>query len=87
MKTLLTVTLIVMTQIAANADEKDAVGRYQLIFATTETFSLDGKNEEEKTVWKIDTVTGQVWQFHSVITPGKQGALHEEFVPITTDKP
>jgi hypothetical protein len=84
----LMITLIALTQITANADEKDAVGRYQLIYATTETFNFDSKTEtEEKGVWKIDTVTGQVWQFHSVITPGKQGTLHDEFVPITTDKP
>jgi hypothetical protein len=70
----------------SRADEKDAVGRYQLVYATTETYNPDSKTEE-KALWKIDTVTGQVWRFDSVTSPGKHPVHQEEFVPIKTDKP
>jgi hypothetical protein len=73
------------TSIVSRADEKDAVGRYQLIYATTETFSPDSKTEE-KALWKNDTVTGQVWRFNSVLI-GKNAAAREEFVPVKTDEP
>jgi hypothetical protein len=86
MKALLTIALFILTQIASSADEKDAVGRYQLIYATTETLSINSRSEE-KTLWKIDTVTGRVWKFNSLIMGTKNTVLQESFVPVTTDKP
>jgi hypothetical protein len=86
MKTLLTIALVTGISVAARADEKDQVGRYQLIYATTETLSINSKSET-KTLWKIDTVTGQVWKFSSLVQGIKNTVLQEEFVPITTDKP
>ena len=84
MKTLTAIALILATSTVSRADEKEAVGRYQLVYATTETFSVDAKTEE-KTLWKVDTVTGQVWRFNSVAI-GKNAPI-EEFVPIRTNKP
>jgi|HubBroStandDraft_6_1064221.scaffolds.fasta_scaffold169173_3 hypothetical protein len=86
MKTLMTIALILASSIVSRADEKDAVGRYQLIYATTETSSIDSKTEE-KTLWKIDTVTGRVWKFSSLSIGIKNPVLQESFVPVTTDKP
>ena len=90
MKTLLTIALATAISIAARADEKDQVGRYQLFYGTlasltAEDATLKGVSEsEEKTIFKIDTVTGQVWKLNSV---GLGSHVSEEFVPIQTDKP
>jgi hypothetical protein len=39
---------------------------------------------ENKTVWKIDTVTRQVWKFVSV---GNDKEIREGFIPIQTKEP
>jgi hypothetical protein len=88
MKTL-TVAFVMFVSVAARADDQDKVGRYQLIYAAVDSFQVDinSKNTskiEHKTVFKIDTVTGQVWKY-SDISIGK--ASDEGFVPITTGKP
>jgi hypothetical protein len=90
MKTLLMIALIVLTQIAASADEKDAVGRYQLIYAAVDSFMVNTSTKsttkiEQRTVFKIDTVTGQVWKYAD-ISLGK-APEEEAFVAITTAKP
>lgn len=68
---------------AAQADDTGHVGRYQLLYAVTET-SGSGTAIQTKTVWKIDTVTGQVWQFVSS-TAGDR--LKERFIPVETSQP
>jgi len=65
------------------ADDTGHVGRYQLLYAVTET-SGSGPAIQTKTVWKIDTVTGQVWQFVSSTVGDK---LRERFIPVETSQP
>jgi hypothetical protein len=67
---------------AAQADDTNHVGRYQLLYAVTETTGVT--TSHTKTVWKIDTATGQVWQFVSSMINNK---LEERFIPIETSKP
>jgi hypothetical protein len=55
---------------------KPEVGRHQLIYAVTETLDLgNGTSDRKKTVFKIDTATGQVWEY--VFFCGQVGALAE----------
>jgi hypothetical protein len=68
---------------AVQADDTGHVGRYQLLYAVTETTN-PVSTTQTKTVWKIDTVTGQVWQFISVDAGGK---IMEHFTPIETSQP
>jgi hypothetical protein len=90
MKTLLTIALVTGISVAARADEKDQVGRYQLFYGTFVSLrSADAtikeiSKSEEKSIFKIDTMTGQVWKLNSV---GLGSHLSEEFIPIQTDKP
>jgi hypothetical protein len=77
MKTLL---IIAIGSIAAfaHADDKAQVGRYQLFYgviATTSTYF------ESKQVWKIDTVTGQVWVYVATV---REGEAKEGFIPVET---
>jgi hypothetical protein len=88
MKTL-AVAFVMFVSVAARADDQDKVGRYQLIYAAVDSFQSDTnlKNAskiEQRTVFKIDTVTGQVWRYTD-ISVGK--ASEETFIPITTAKP
>jgi hypothetical protein len=50
------------------ADDKTQVGRYQLLYAVAEHAAPENASGPStiKTVWKIDTVTGQVWQLVSL---------------------
>jgi hypothetical protein len=63
------------------------IGRYQLLSGDIQIPSEDKKSVSMKyqTVFKIDTLTGQVWKFWSAMTPG--GELLESFVPIKTQVP
>jgi hypothetical protein len=61
------------------ADEKGQVGRYQLVYAVTETSTI-----QFRSVWKIDTVTGQVWQF---VSSHLGGEVKERFVRVETSEP
>jgi hypothetical protein len=65
MKTLLLILLVAVGGVAYASDDKPEIGRYQLLYATNRT-SGPGGGFEVKTVWKIDTVTGQVWQYYSL---------------------
>ena len=60
---------------------KPEIGRYQLLYAVTQTSGGAGGVFDNKTVWKIDTATGQVWQFVSTIHNGES---IEVFVPVET---
>jgi hypothetical protein len=91
MKTLLLTLLIGIQGVAAYAADdkpeagKSEIGRYQLIYGITRYGSLTtGTYSEEKNVWKIDTVTGQVWRFVSV---ERKGEFKESFVPVETHEP
>jgi hypothetical protein len=63
-------------------DDKALIGRYQLVYGSIEvpTSSTSGKFEERKGLWKIDTVTGQVWALVVTVTG-------DEFRPIQTKEP
>jgi hypothetical protein len=63
-------------------DDKAPTGRYQLVYGSIEvpTSSTSGKFEERKGLWKIDTVTGQVWVLAVTVTG-------DEFRPIQTKQP
>jgi hypothetical protein len=39
---------------------------------------------DNKTVWKIDTITGRVWQFVSTIHKGQS---YEALLPVETKEP
>jgi hypothetical protein len=85
MKTLITIAiaaLVASSPFIARADDAGHVGRYQLLYAVTETSG--GVTTQTKTVWKIDTVTGQVWQFVSTTAGDK---LRESFIPVETSHP
>jgi len=63
-------------------DDKALIGRYQLVNGSIEvpTSSTSGKFEERKGLWKIDTLTGQVWALVVTVTG-------DEFRPIQTKEP
>ncbi len=82
-KLLIALTAAVFAVTAVQADDTGHVGRYQLLYAVTET-SGSGPAIQTKTVWKIDTVTGQVWQFVSSTVGDK---LRERFIPVETSQP
>jgi hypothetical protein len=69
MKTLLTIVLASFFALVVRADDKGPVGRYQLLYAVTETTTPTGKIET-KAVWKIHTITGQVWQSVEIVAAG-----------------
>jgi hypothetical protein len=75
--------LVASSPFIARADDAGHMGRYQLLYAVTET-SGSGPAIQTKTVWKIDTVTGQVWQFVSSTVGDK---LRERFIPVETSQP
>src|SRR5260370_42072638 len=68
MKILMTLALLVLTSVFVRADDKGPVGRYQLLYAVTET-TTPASSFETKRVWKIDTVTGQVWEYVATFDP------------------
>jgi hypothetical protein len=90
MKTLLLILLVAIQGIAYAddksqiADDKSQIGRYQLLYAITQTVNPTGAYDEKR-VWKIDTVTGQVWQYTS--TSNGKGQARENFYPVETIKP
>ena len=81
MRTLLLTLLVAVQGVAYASDDKPEIGRYQLLYAVIH--DPENGRSEEKTVWKIDTVTGQVWRFAE--TP--QGGGAPFFEPIKTDQP
>ncbi len=84
MKILMTLALLVLTSIFVRADDKGPVGRYQLLYAVTET-TTPTSSFETKRVWKIDTVTGQVWEYVESLDPKKGNK--EFFLPVPTSEP
>jgi hypothetical protein len=88
MKTLLTIAIATIAAFA-HADDRAEIGRYQLLYAVTEHAAPETTTGPStitiKTVWKIDTVTGQVWQFVSTVGSNKE--LKEAFLPIDTRAP
>jgi hypothetical protein len=62
MKTLLLALLVAVQGFAYAGDDKPEIGRYQLLYAVTQE-SLGTNVVAVKRIWKIDTVTGQVWMF------------------------
>ena len=89
MKTLATFAIAFLTTFVVRADDKTQVGRYQLLYAVAEHAAPESTSGPStitiKTVWKIDTVTGQVWQFVSTVGSNKE--LKEAFLPIDTRVP
>jgi hypothetical protein len=86
MKTLITIAIAALaasSPFVARADDTAHPGRYQLHYAVTQTDG-HGMTVENKTVWKIDTVTGQVWKFVSVADDKK---ITEAFIEIHTAGP
>jgi hypothetical protein len=88
MKNLLTIAIAAIASLSpfvTRAD--DTVGRYQLVYAVTQN-AISGVVTQDRTqdrrVWKIDTVTGQVWMFVSTTSGGK---TKEAFVPVETSQP
>jgi hypothetical protein len=89
MKPLLLILLVLIqgvayAEVAYASDDKPEIGRYQLLYAVTETSGGPGGTYQSKTVWKIDTVTGQVWQFVSTTIKGQ---VKESFLPVETREP
>jgi hypothetical protein len=89
MKPFFIVAIVGFFSVTSRADDQDKVGRYQLIYAAIDSFQSDAnlKNPskvDQKTVFKIDTSTGQVWR---LISASIGSHSTEEFVPIQTDKP
>jgi hypothetical protein len=88
MRILLTLVFALCTLCSTRADDKSddkgPVGRYQLIYAVTETVSPTGKTENRR-VMKIDTVTGRVWAYMD-LTDSK-GKNTEGFFPVNTLEP
>jgi hypothetical protein len=89
MKPLLLTLLVLIRGIAYASDDKPEIGRYQLLYAVTEYAPPENTAGPStitvKTVWKIDTVTGQVWHFVSTLESNKE--LIEAFLPIDTRAP
>jgi hypothetical protein len=76
MKTLAAAILINLIAYTARAD--GPVGRFQLVPVITETSGI-GTVLQSRTVFKIDTVTGQTWEYISTHIKGK---LVENWVEI-----
>jgi hypothetical protein len=74
---LLAVILINIILYTARADEP--VGRFQLVPATVET-SGGASISEKRSLFKIDTVTGQTWQYVSIVESKK--GLVEKWIEI-----
>jgi hypothetical protein len=74
-------TIAILSALGSRADKKNQVGRYELLYAVSEAGTTKGTTEN-KGIWKIDTVTGQVWRFVSVEIDGKP---LEHFVPIMSE--
>jgi hypothetical protein len=77
MKTLLFTLLIGIQGIGAyGADDKpetgkSEVGRYQLLSGVIE-LTTGTTTSKAKGLWKIDTVTGEVWEYVSVLMKGQK---------------
>lgn len=84
MRTLLLTLLVAVQGVAYASDDKPEVGRYQLLYAVTQTATPTG-TYDEKRVWKIDNVTGQVWQY--VSSDNRKGEARQFFIPIETVQP
>jgi hypothetical protein len=85
MKPLLLTLFVLIQGIAYASDDKPEIGRYQLVYAVTTLMDTTGTTEE-KGLWKIDTVTGQIWRYNEIST-GKYNLSREEFVPVETKAP
>ena len=84
MKPLLLTLLVLIQGIAYASDEKPEIGRYQLLYAVVP--GNEGKTTYDiKTLFKIDTVTGQVWKFISGFPNTR--VPDDAFVPVETKGP
>jgi hypothetical protein len=67
--------------VPAYADNKPQTARYQLIYAVTR----GGKTGNDlKGLWKIDTVTGQVWRFNAATEDVEKDESVGGFIPVRT---
>jgi hypothetical protein len=88
MKLLLT-ALTALAIPAFASDPPEQVGRYQLVCAATK-FTTENGSVEEKGLWKIDTVTGQVWKYYNYFVKHPEASrppfveLADDFEPIET---
>jgi hypothetical protein len=83
MKVLFLILLILIQGITYASDDKPEIGRYQLVYGVTQVVLKTGELRDEKGVWKIDTVTGQVWQYLEAPI-GPKGEYRFFFTPIET---
>jgi hypothetical protein len=81
MKPLLLTLLVLIQGIAYASDDKPEIRRYQLLYAVTYTGGPGG-GFDKKTVWKIDTVTGQVWKYSA--WEDKDAIVSDSFEPVET---
>ena len=78
-----TAAIIIFCAAAAPAVAGDeSSGRYQLVAATTETLSRTAILTHQQ-LFRIDTATGQVWKFSSLIVSNK---LDERWQPVLEDE-
>jgi len=81
MKALMTIAIAVSFPLLSYADEPGPVGRYQLLAAR------DPIHSDLTDIWKIDTVTGQVWRFTPLDEDINANKSKGGFIPVDTAKP
>ena len=79
MKYQILIPILTISTLATAWADGSGVGRFQLVPAIVETSADGGTRYSERTVFKIDTVTGKTWEFLEIMN-GKK--LTEEWIEI-----